>query len=65
MLLIIASVDIPNLINKIQFYTLVLSFITPIIIYKRIAYMLTANCYGSKSVTQPDAFLKRYLWDKC
>ena len=34
------------------------------IIFKRLAYMLTAYCYGSKSVTQPDASSKRYLWDK-
>ena len=31
---------------------------------KRLAYTLTAYCYGSKSVTQPDASSKRYLWDK-
>ena len=33
-------------------------------IFKRSAYTLTAYCYGSKSVTQPDASSKRYLWDK-
>ena len=33
-------------------------------IFKRLAYTLTAYCYGSKSVTQPDASSKRYLWDK-
>ena len=35
-----------------------------VLIFKRLAYMLTAYCYGSKSVTQPDASSKRYLWDK-
>ena len=33
-------------------------------LFKRLAYTLTAYCYGSKSVTQPDASSKRYLWDK-
>ena len=31
---------------------------------KRLAYTLTAYCYGSKSVMQLDASSKRYLWDK-
>ena len=30
---------------------------------KQLAYTLTAYCYGSKSVTEPDASSKRYLWD--
>ena len=29
--------------------------------FKRLAYTLTAYCYGSKSVTQPEASSKRYL----
>ena len=33
-------------------------------LFKRLAYTLIAYCYGSKSVTQPDASSKRYLWDK-
>ena len=33
-------------------------------LFKRLAYTLTAYCYGSKSVTQPDASSKRYLWEK-
>ena len=33
------------------------------IIFKRLAYTLTAYCYWSKSVTQPDASSKRYLLD--
>ena len=33
-------------------------------IFKLLAFTLTAYCYGSKSVTQPDASSKRYLWDK-
>ena len=32
--------------------------------FMRLAYTLTAYCFGSKSVTQPDASSKRYLWDK-
>ena len=34
------------------------------VVFKRLAYTLTAYCYGSKSVTQTDASSKRYLWDK-
>ena len=33
-------------------------------VFKRLAYTLTAYCYGSKSVTQPDASSKRHLWDQ-
>ena len=34
------------------------------LVFKRLAYMLTANCYMSKSVTQQDAWSKRYLCNK-
>ena len=33
-----------------------------ILFFKQLAYTLAAYCYGSKSVTQPDASSK--LWDK-
>ena len=34
------------------------------LLLKRLAYTLTAYCYGSKSVTQADVSSKHYLWDK-
>ena len=42
----------------------VCSFLNIQYFFKRLAYTLTAYCYGSKSVMQPDASSKRYLWDK-
>ena len=35
-----------------------------VFLFKRLVYTLTAYCYGSKSVMQPNASSKRYLWDK-
>ena len=57
-----------NLIKKTSLYAL--NQITlkgtnvclKIIIFKRLAYTLAANCYRPKSVTQPDASSKRYMY---